>query len=142
VSDEDTLGLIFPILPHHLRRFFEDQKKVFVKFVGRGLSPRKLQSSSRLFFYESGSNKEIVGEARIIEMTTGIAEEVLTKYGKDLFLTPNELEVYVGDRKAQRMLVLILKDAKRYQVPLRVHKGLTMAGQYMTRAMYQKLSAT
>jgi len=139
VSDEDTIGLIFPILPHHVKRFFEDKKSVFVKFTGRGLSARKLQSASRLFFYESGRCKEIVGEARIVEKTTGTADEVLAKYGNDLFLTPRELEVYTANRRTQGMLTLVLRDAKRYEIPLRLHKGLTMAGQYMTGAMYRKL---
>lgn len=137
----DTVGVIFPILAHHLRRIFDDQKRVFVKFIGRELSPGRLHSGSRLFFYQSGSSKEVVGEARIVGIAAGTVEEVLAKHGKDLFLTPTELETYAGNRKAKRMLILILEDAKRYQVPLKLDKGLTMAGQYMTKTMYDDLRA-
>lgn len=138
---KNTIGIIFPVLPEHLGRFFERQKRVFVKFVGREVVPRSLQSGSKLFFYESRSNKEIVGEARIVEITIGTVEEMLAKHGEDLFLTRIELEEYAADRKAKRMLVLVLEDAKKYAVPLRLDKSITMAGQYMTKSMYNDLRA-
>jgi len=140
-DQKDTIGIIFPVLPEHLHRFFERQKRVFVKFVGREVVPRSLQSGSRLFFYESRSNKEIVGEAKIVEITSGTIEEALAKYGEDLFLTRIELEDYAGDRKTKRMLALVLEDVKKYTVPLRPNKSVTMAGQYMTKSMYDDLRA-
>jgi len=136
---KDVLGIIFPVLPEHLRRFFEGKKRVFVKFVGN--VPLWLQSGSKLFFYESRSDKEVVGEARIVEIGAGTVEEVLAEYGEDLFPTRIELEEYAGDRKAKRMLVLVLGDVKKYAIPLRLDKSVTMAGQYMTKSMYDDLRA-
>jgi len=139
-SRDDVEGIVFPILPNHLERFFEGGKSVFVKFVGRRDFSDKIQCGSKLFFYKSKGNKEVVGEARIVEVGTGTVDEALARFGDDLFLTRPELEEYANNRKARRMLVLVLKDAKKYRTPLRLDKGLTMAGQYMTRAMYHKLS--
>lgn len=132
-DDRHIVGIIYPLIPQHICRFFEDRKKVFVKFVGG--FPRKLQSGSTLFFYESRSNKEVVGEARIVEIGSGTVEEVLARFGMDLFLTRNELEEYAGNRKSKRMLVLSLRDIRKYAVPLRLEKSVTMAGQYMTKTM-------
>jgi hypothetical protein len=99
----------------------------------------RLQVGSKLFFYESKGSKEIVGEARIAEMTQGTVDEVLGRFGADLFLTRNELEAYAGNRRERRMLVLILEDITRYAVPLKLDKGVTMAGRYITKTMLENL---
>lgn len=43
-----------------------------------------------MFFYESRGGKEVVGEARIIEVGSGTVDEVLARFGDDLFLTRPE----------------------------------------------------
>ena len=142
-TDHDTIaGVIFPILPEHVARFFDCRKRVFVKYVGREALPTKLKLGSKLFFYQSRSNKCIVGEARIVDMTIDTAEEVTRKYPDDLFLTAEELEDYVGNRKNKRMLVLVLKDIRKYATPIRLDKGPAMSGRYMTKAALESLRAT
>ena len=136
-----TEGIIFPFLPEHTRRFFEDEKTIFVKFFGKGNNPQRLRIGSRLFFYESERNREVVGEARIVEISSETADAMLTKYGDALFLTPAELNEYVEQRREKKMLVLVLKGAKRYKTPLKLKKSLTMAGQYMTAQMHEDLKA-
>ena len=139
MASKDTVGIIFPVLPEHIHRFFERRKRVFVKFLAREIIPPKLQVGSKLFFYQSRSNKEVVGEARIVEIGNGTVEEVHARFDCDLFLTPTELEEYAGNRKAKRMLFFVLEDAKKYAVPLRLNKSVTMAGQYMTKKMLKNL---
>jgi hypothetical protein len=131
--------MIFPLLPEHTRRFFEDGKTVFVKFFGKGSNPQRLRIGSRLFFYESERNKEVVGEAKIVEINSETADTVLTKYGHTLFLTPAELDEYAKQRREKKMLVLVLKGAKRYKTPLKLKKSVTMAGQYMTAQMHESM---
>ena len=135
----DTIGIIFPVLPNHLKRLFDLNKRVFVKFTGRASPPPRLKPGSRLFLYESRSSKELVGEARISQISSATAEEALAEFGDDLFLTRAELEGYAGNRSAKKMLVLVLKDLKKYRRPVRFDKGVTMAGQYMTKEMYDDL---
>lgn len=132
----DIVGVIFPLLRGHIERFLSEQKKVFVKFAGERMFPR-LQVGNKLFFYESQGGKEIVGEARIAEITQGTVDEVLVRFGRDLFLTRDELEGYAGNRRGRIMLVLVLEDITRYSVPLRLDKGITMAGRYVTKAMLE-----
>lgn len=137
----DTIGIIFPISEDHVERFFNGKKSVFVKFFGRDTIPERLQKGSRLFFYQSRSKKEVVGEAMIADVTSGRIEEMFVRYGDDLFLTRSELQEYAGTRKAKSMLVLVLQKVRRYTVPLRLDKSVTMAGQYMTKKMLENLRA-
>lgn len=95
-------GIIYPLIPEHARRFLEDRKTVFVKFVGRGSTPQRLGSGSRLFFYVSGGRREIVGEAKIVSIAKTDPQDVMAQYANQLFLTSKELDSYVGERKAKR----------------------------------------
>lgn len=142
MTTEDTgnvIGIIFPILQEHVQRFFKDKKRVFVKFFGRS-APVGLHLGSKLFFYESGGRREIVGEARIREIGLGTPDDVLSKFGDKLFLSKDELDSYVGDRRTKKILILSLDDVKKYTTPLTLQKPVTMMGQYMTRAMYRALT--
>jgi hypothetical protein len=136
---DDTLGIIYPLIPEHTSRLFEDRKTVFVKFVGKGVSPQRLHPGSKLFIYESKGRMEIVGEAKIVEIGTATFGEVLEKYGDRLFLTPEELHEYVGDRIAKRMLVLVITNPRRYKSPIQLAKSVTMAGRYMTKGLLENL---
>lgn len=139
-NNGDVIGIIYPILHDHCQRLLEGGKDVFVKFVSR--RPSMLRPGSRLFFYESGGKKEIVGEAKIVEVTDGTLEEVLRKFSDRLFLTREELERYAGERRTKKMLVCVISDVKRYSTPLKLGRSLTMAGQYMTKRMRKSLRDT
>lgn len=131
------LGIIYPLQRNHVSRFFDKKKSVYVKFV-QGL-PRRLVPGSRLFFYESGGNKEIVGEARILEVSAGNIEEVWSRFGHAIFLTRTELERYVGNRRTKKMLVLLVGRAERYATPLRLQKQITKGGRYMKSDFLRQL---
>jgi hypothetical protein len=136
---EETLGIIFPVIEDHVERFFSERKRVFVKFFGREGKPVRLGPDSKLFIYQSGGKMEIVGEARIKEIKMRTADEVLADYGDELFLSKQELENYVGNRRTTKMLTLLLDEARRFSTPLKLAKSVTMGGQYMTKSMYQAL---
>jgi len=139
VSSDQTIGIIFPILSDHLDRFFHDRKTVFVKYFGKERLPLRLRVGSRLFFYESGRSKQIVGDAKIIGIESATYEDVIARFGDYLFLTKNEFERYAQDRRDKKMLILVLREMRKYSAPLRLKNGLTMAGQYMTRKMFEEL---
>lgn len=93
IDGNETMSMIFPLVPNQLQRFFEDRKTVFVKFTARQAPPERLRIGSRLFFYESRRKQEVVGEARIAEISTGTIEQVLARFGDKLFLTQTELNI-------------------------------------------------
>jgi hypothetical protein len=134
-----VIGVIFPLFQEHIRRFFDEGRTVFVKFAAN--RPTRLKMGSRLFFYQSKGLKEIVGEARIVNMSWETAEEAIAAYGDRLFLTPTELRQYAGNRSAKRMLVLVLDSFKEYSIPLKLDKSTTMAGRYMTQNLFQELKS-
>jgi hypothetical protein len=140
-SDTEILGIIFPVLSTHLLRFFDGGKKVFVKFLAREATPAKLQPGSRLYFYESGSGKKIVGEAKVVKIESGKFDEVLARFREELFLTESELGTYAGQRRDKTMVVLTLEDVRKYAIPLALKQSVTMAGRYMTKAMMKELKA-
>jgi hypothetical protein len=135
-----TIGIIFALFPHHIRRFLDENKSVFVKFYGRKGMPSRIHPGSKLFFYESKGNKEIVGEATISAMSTETANDVVSKFGDALFLTSKELDEYAKNRQDRKMLVLILKSSKRYNRPMRIGKPITKAGRYMTDELRRTLT--
>jgi hypothetical protein len=143
MSNTDViLGIIFPLSQEHIERFFEGHRTVFVKFYGRQRVPTRLRRGSRLFFYRTGGRKEIVGEAKIVEINSGAFDDVWNRFADGLFLTRNELEAYVGKRRDSQMTVLVLDEVREYQAPIILQHPLTMAGQYMTKEMYDRLRAT
>lgn len=136
----ETIGIIFPLLPTHIPRFFDGEKTVFVKFIGSQRTPLRLHVGSKLFFYESERSQEIVGEARIVGISMATAAEIRGRHGAALFLTPDELRKYAAHRMDKRMLVLNLKNPRRYPTPLKLKKSVTMAGRYMTEQMLSELN--
>lgn len=135
-NQNEIIGIIFPILPNHVERFFADGKTVFVKFVSR--APTRLQTGHRLFFYKSRNDRELVGEALISGIETKPPKDILSDFHDRLFLTRKEMEQYVGNRQSKEMLVLILSKVKKYHAAIRLERPVTMAGQYVTRRMYRE----
>jgi hypothetical protein len=70
----------------------------------------------------------------------GTLNAVWNQFGDRLFLARDELEAYVGKRINNQMAILVLKAARKYSTPLRLPYPLTMAGQYMTKELYQRLT--
>jgi hypothetical protein len=139
-DDGSILGIIFPLSRQHIDRFFDGGKTVFVKFFDRQPTPSRLHRGAKLFFYQSGGGRALVGDAEITEVSSGTLDMVWNRFGERLFLTKDELEAYVGDRQGIQMTILVLEDARKYAVPLTLSHSLTMAGQYMTKQLHRKLN--
>ena len=77
-------------------------------------------------------NFEIIGEATITLLDLKTADEVISEFREKLFLSQQELNKYVSNRKDRKMLVLVLKDLRKYARPFRIARPVTMAGMYMT----------
>ena len=133
------LGIIFPLSPQHIDRFLDGGKTVFVKFFGKQRTPSRLHRGAKLFFYQSGGGKEIVGDAEIIDVSSETRDALWDKFGDRLFLTRDELNAYVRDRQNIQMTTLVVKNARKYAEPLTLSHPLTMAGQYMTKRLLQEL---
>jgi len=138
----DIVGVIYPIPLDFVNRIFVEKKKVFVKYVAHETCVR-LAPKSKILFYASHGQKEIVGEAVIktIEFLTPI--RVLEKYGDNVFLNRDELMKYASQQSSRtiskKMLVLAISKPKKYARGITYEKPITMAGEYLTKERYSSL---
>ena len=135
------IGVIYPILPRFVKRIFDDNRSVFVKYVAH---PNYLRTGVRkILFYESQGNKEIVGEARIKTNEFLTPLEALQKYLNKIFLDKDELMEYASSRPSRtlsrKMLVLVLTKPVKYSKGIKYEKPITMAGKYLTEEDYDLL---
>lgn len=67
-------------------------------------------------------------------------EEAVKKYGKKLFLDPDEVSEYLkGKKRASRVLVIVLKDLKRYKKGYKPKRFITVAGKRLTDTEYKEI---
>ena len=68
IDNEPIIGVIYPLPERVIRFMFENNRDVFVKYTTHGhlqKSKQKLERGMNIYFYQSGSNKTIVGKATI-----------------------------------------------------------------------------
>jgi hypothetical protein len=134
---EAKYGVIYPVLRKHANRILRG-KNVFCKYVGRGVP--NLDIGSRILFYVSHSNFEVVGEGKISKLEYMPPSEILMKYSGRLFLSRKELGKYRGNRPLDRkLLVATLSNIRRFRKPVRRFRPLTMAGETLTSEQYQTI---
>ena len=128
-----VIGAVYPIPHRFIERIFTG-KDVFVKYLPH-LSTR-LKVGDKLMFYASGKIQAVVGEATIDGVEFLKPEDALAKYQNRLFLTKDELMSYVTSQKDRTkdkpLLVMTLRNAKRYPEPVEVKWPVTMTGRYLT----------
>lgn len=85
-----------------------------------------------IYFYQSGSNKTIVGEATIEHIEYLDMDQVFKKYSIRLLTTEDELRDYSKGREEKRALVLKLINLTKYEKKIKLSVPITMAGLYLT----------
>jgi hypothetical protein len=135
------VGAIYPIPAQLVDRLFEDNTKVFVKYVAHKTT--KLAPKHKVIFYASHGSKKLIGEGIIEKVEFLTPEEAIAKYKEELFLTKDELYDYVkrspSRNLSKEMLTLVLKRLKKYRKPIQYPKPITMAGQYLNSIEYNSL---
>lgn len=135
IDDEPIIGVIFPLPERVIKFMFENNRNVFVKYTTHGhlqKSKLKLEKGMNIYFYQSGSNKIIVGEA-IIEHTEFLSmDQILEKYANRLLTTEDELRDYSKGREEKPALILGLANLIKYEKEIKLSVPVTMAGLYLT----------
>ncbi len=138
--DEIVYAYIYPVLGDHIERIFAG-KDVFCKFTGeRNLG---IGVGTKILFYASSSGRKVLGEGTVDKVELLNSEQVISQYGSKLFLTEKELNDYRGATRSPkvRLLVLSLRNIKRYEPPVVLPKNLTMAGLKLSEKQYLELIA-
>lgn len=135
INDEPIIGIIFPLPERIIKFMFENNRDIFVKYTTHGhlqKSKPKLEKGMKIYFYQSGSNRIIVGEA-IIKHTEFLSiDQILEKYANRLLATEDELRDYSKGREEKPALVLGLANLIKYEKEIKLSVPITMAGLYLT----------
>lgn len=135
------IGAVYPIPVEFVSRLFDEGRDVFVKYLPR--STTRLKRGSKILFYASGGNRELVGEGVIAQIEFLKTEDVISKFGDRLFLSKKELEEYTKSQPSRSLskplLVLTFKEIHKYPKAIKYRKPMTMAGRYVTISEYNRI---
>ena len=135
------LGAIFPVPESIANRILDEKKKVFAKFT----KMNRLQPGHKILFYTSHGINGIIGEATIKSVEFLKPADVLKKYHTELFLTSKEFEKYIRERWSEKglpkMLVIRLKNHKKYKSPIKPKTMVTFSGRYLTQSGYNYIES-
>ena len=139
--EEKVVGVTFPVPKQFLDRILEGGKRVFVK-----PSTLRVQPGMKVVFYASREGHAWLGEAEVesVEFFNSV-EEIITKYEKELFLTPKELREYERERqkwhsrgrRPRPWMVLRLKNIKKYLKPVKPPRFIAVSGRYIKEDEYR-----
>jgi hypothetical protein len=111
-------GIIVPLEASIIDRVFH-HRPVIAIFARE--SPRDLEVGDRIFLYETGGGRVLLGEATVTGISTEKAGSVRA-IGHELSVSPEELDEYVATKRKtgdDDMLVLKTKDAVKYSRALK-----------------------
>ncbi|CAB49790.1 DUF365 domain-containing protein [Pyrococcus abyssi] len=139
----DIVGVTFPVPREFLDRIFKEKKRVFVKPATLRVEP-----GMKVIFYASRKDQGFYGEAEVegVESFASV-EEIIEKYGDELFLTPEELRKYERDRKrwqsrgrrARPWLVIRLRNVREYKRKVKPKRFVVVSGRYVKKDEYEEI---
>ncbi|WP_177188057.1 DUF365 domain-containing protein [Methanolobus profundi] len=131
---DSIIGVVFPLHKNVIDFMFSNKKDVFVKYTSR--QPKKtntiIQEGMKLYIYESGGIKSIIGEAIIKKSQYLDLDSILNSYPERTMVTEEDLKAYAEGREEKKALVLELSNLMKYETPVKLLKPITMAGLYLT----------
>jgi hypothetical protein len=138
MGQNGVTGIIIPLESHITDRVFH-HRPIIPLFVDR--FPSDLSVGDTAFFYEKGGGRVLEGEGSIAAISMESADEA-RRYGKELCLSPEELDGYVsasGKRSSDRMLILKIEDAVKYARALKCSVPVGRGGEYLTQGVFSKI---
>ncbi|ASJ08051.1 hypothetical protein A3L11_01945 [Thermococcus siculi] len=142
-TEEKIVGVTFPVPKWFLDRILEEGKTVFVK-----PSTLRVQPGMKVVFYASREGQAWLGEAEVeaVKQFTNV-EEIIRKYGDELFLTPEELRQYEKERekwnsrgkRPRPWMVLRLKNIRKYPKSVKPPRFIAVSGRYVREKEYREI---
>lgn len=90
--DEQTFAIIYPILREHIEHLLGGYH-VFCKYTGQR-NPN-IGPGTKILFYGSGTGHKIFGEGTVESIEFLSPEDLIKKYGSQLFISATDLEKYL-----------------------------------------------
>jgi hypothetical protein len=141
---DSIIGVIFPLPKNIIDFMFSNQRDVFVKYTSRPplkKTKKRIQEGMKLYIYESGGEKTIIGEACIKKSDYLDMNSILNTYLERLMIPEEDFKNYAKGREEKKALVLELDSLKRYKKPVKLLKPMTMAGLHLTKETKKELFA-
>ena len=102
-----------------------------------------LEAGDRIYFYDAGESRNLIGEAVIEDLATSEADRVGSDYGREIFLDPPELERLVsGLPKGHRSTILVVRyrDSTVYATPMNCTLAIPAHGLLMTQGIFSEIA--
>ncbi len=134
---DSVLGVVFPLHKNVIDFMFSYNRDVFIKYVTHEPLKKtkpKIKEGMKLYIYESGGGKSIVGEATIKMCAYLDMNSILNAYRERLMISEENLKAYAKGREEKKALVLELNNLEKYGYPVKLSKPITMAGLYLTNS--------
>jgi len=135
------IGAIYPVQIKYIDRIFKQGRNVFAKYLRTNTT--QLLIGHKLVIYASHALKEIVGEGKIENIEFLTPDKAWQKHGDKIFLNREELHEYTTSQpkrtSAKEMLVLTLRELKKYEKGIKYSRPITMSGEYMKKTDYKSL---
>ncbi|MBY8987733.1 MAG: DUF365 domain-containing protein [Candidatus Lokiarchaeota archaeon] len=135
----NRIGVVVPIKEEHVKKLFEKERDVFIKFSNLILEPEY-----KIIFYMSGKGI-LVGQAKIIDIKEMLPESAWSSYGNRIFLDKKEFGNYskispiTGEKRKGKLKVLLLDEKREYRKPIISSFIMTAAGRYLTEDMFEEI---
>lgn len=136
------IGVTFPIPKQYLKRFFEDNKSIFVK---PATCFKQLKPGMKFVFYQSREDTGFVGEGIIVNIS--LVDDPLLLFERideRLFLTKEEIQDYIDNQnqwksirirkdkvKKKKWLIIELSDIKKYKKVKKPVRFVPVSGHYL-----------
>ena len=119
------VGISHPIPTEYAERIYNEGKTVFVSKSYLG----KVVPGDKFIVYESYGKKAYTGWALIRSIGKQKTNSIITKYGKKLMLTKDELQKYANGKT--EMNVIEFDKFEKFKKPVKPSRYVTVAGKYI-----------
>lgn len=138
----EVLGVVYPVSEEVVRNIFNKNRNIFLKFTTHEPTKRtkiRIKEGIKLYFYKSGGEKTIVGEAIISMFEYLPVFEILKKFRSKMIISEQELINYSAGREDKKILVIKISNPIKYKTSIKQSKPVTMAGLYITGENAKKI---
>ncbi len=134
MSDDDTIGVIYPIMKRNFDLLVKRKNPVYVKYITHPNSknPTRLRNGHYLLFYLSRMEKSIIGYAAIKDVSFKIPNEIKENHLNQIQMDETEFDDYTSNRPSKSLIFLELQKIVTLENSIQVGYPITMAGQYVS----------
>jgi len=141
LGSKEVLGIIVSIYSDEVMHDIFHGKSVHASLADGERTA--LEKGDRIFFYDSGRTRCIMGEAVIASMAFDEAESVFDDLGPSLYIGRDDFARYVsslpgGDKSVLRLVYF--RDAVLYANPVKCNMAIGENGTYMTAEVSAKIA--